>query len=221
MKTGSLLPVLLMLAALLTAPATGSGQTTVAGLNYQTGSVLINGVPADAACSIMQAQHWYRTGEDVPLSQMFLRLVAAEYPDVYVVHGFSSPHLAWQLCHDHGACPATMKPWTAAARTAALTFRVGGLLTLADVPDYAAALVHLQAHPGDGILLATDGYQSYAIVGVDEDLRGVWVDHYRSGGRAAVLLLDETDGSVLWDAMLYGQSLGPENYMVVIQPRQD
>lgn len=174
--------------------------------------------PANCCCSIMQMQHYLRTGEDIPLSAWYLQLRAGteSFTDgIYVYHGFSSPWLAVRLDATYGSCPASMfRPgrltWTpqivaeAELRKGRFDFlTLTGQPTPPAVPDYPAALVHLAANPGDAVLLGQYGYDGAAIVGVDADGKGIFVRHYQQRGKAEVTHKTLQEGTAFWDKMIY------------------
>lgn len=178
-------------------------------------------------CAAMQVQHHLRTGEDVPLSPQFLITVAGRLSstdDITIRHGWSSPILGWQLAHSFGSCPAPLCTrlgiLTEAMHDAAVPFRVGQeFLTLFQIPDYPSAVAYLAEHPGAVVILTTSGRRAYAIIGVDEEGRGVWLDYWRRA-TPAVLHMSAADGTETWNAMLYAdKELGPENFLVVVNPR--
>lgn len=205
--------------------------TRIASLNYRsddpTARLIDHTNPAAVVCFGLQMQAYLRTGIDTPLSPRYLRIKAGSKPgdDVTVQHGFSNPRFAWQLARDYGSCPAEMCPWytiwsTAAMDNAAKVYRAGPTIYgYETIPSYTAALIQLAAKPGDYIHVATDGWEAYAIVGVDQSGRGIWVDCYKRSGPARVQLLDIAAGESLWSRMTTGRSFGPENYVLGVGMR--
>lgn len=181
----------------------------------------INGEPAAVWCDVMQWQHFVRTGENVTLSPQYVLSTAAKrYEDVYLLHGLSSPALGWQIAHDFGSCPQALCPRRTLTPercdSAAAPYRVGGLLTLAAIPDCTAAMAFVSANPGAAVVLTTDGYDSYALLDVDQD-HGLWITH-DSSGRAVLQWLDVAQGSALWESMIRGNWFPADNYMVAVLP---
>lgn len=207
----------------------GGDYTNIANLNY-TSNDPYHGSPSSVCCSIMQMQHYLRTGQDIPRSPQYLRIRAGiEVPfqgdDIYPGHGFSSPWLAVRLVADYGSCPASMCTWgnlipTPAMEAAAQEVRgTYDFRTLWDIPDYVAALEYLKLpeNRGDAVMLSTDGYSYYGIIGVDQQGKGIWLDHYMRLGKARIQHLGLEDGQRLWDAQIRGNMYGPpEAYMAVM-----
>lgn len=209
----------------------------IGNLNYRNSPTdLDNWAQANNCCSIMQMQRWLREGIDVPLSARYLVTKAAsESPtdQIRFFHGFTSAWLAVRLDADYGSCPASMYPltqWRITPAMEAEAAKVKGrydFLTLTGaptppaVPDYAAALVHLKANPGDAVLLSQYGFDGYAIVGVDADGKGIWIRHYKQRGKPQILHLDEAAGKPLWDKMIYDNppQYQPVEFMTVHRMR--
>lgn len=205
----------------------------IANLDYRTQRVYReNWAPSACCCSIMQMQHYLRTGVDTPLSAKYLCVKAGTADprdDIGSWHGFSSTWLAVKLVADHGSCPDAMYQPLRVRITpqmeAEAALRKGryDFLQLADVPDYAAALTHLAANPGDAVLLGDYWtWDGYAIVGVDAEGNGIWVRHFQTDGPAEVRHLGVADGSVIWDDLVYNENprgIPPEAFMVVMRMR--
>lgn len=189
------------------------------------------GAPASIALAICQMQDYLQYGTDIPRSPHFLRWVAAQqdpFDDIYPVHGFSSPFLSIKLASEIGAPTLASCPRTTAGRftqamyaDAAASRRQNGLLNMNDVPDYPSALNHLAANPGDAIQLATDGWDGYAIIGLNQQGRGIWLRFYdgrfldTSIRRAVVDFPTEQEGIARWRNMVEGNMVPPINYMTV------
>lgn len=184
-------------------------------------------------CDVMQMQHYLRTGIDVgPLSPQFMTICAAEWDGpggTNIFHGWTSPLLGWGIAEKFGTCLAkTCGPMTAkltdAMKSEALQFRVGSqFLLLKDIPDYPAAVAHLAANHGDAFVLSCAHRKSYAIIGVDSQGRGIWLDGTKNKP-PRVLAMSETDGIEAWRSMLYGQrnsggTYPPEQFMVGLTMR--
>lgn len=184
-------------------------------------------------CDVMQMQAYLRTGVDPgPLSPQFMTICAAEWDGpggTNIGHGWSSPLLGWGIAEKYGACRSTTCPQKArkltdAMKSEAAQFRVGSqFLLLKDIPDYPAAVAHLAANHGDGFVLSNAGRKSYAIIGVDAQGRGIWLDG--SGTTPPkVVAKSEADGIAAWRSMLYDQrnrggTYPPEQFMVGLTMR--
>ena len=190
-----------------------------------------HGAPTSLGLAICQMQDYLQFGVDVPRSPHYLRWQAAAQDsrdDIYPYHGISSPLLLISLTSTIGAPSLEVCPRTRAGRftsamhsEAAVTRRVNGYGYLSDVPDYPAALAHLAANPGDAIQLATDGWDGYAIIGVDDQGRGIWLRFYDGRNfnfsvRPATVDTPTTQQGIdRWERMVNGNSLPPINYMAV------
>lgn len=219
-------------------PGVPGDYNKIALLDFQTDDDSY-GAPPSAAAVIPHVQRYLRDGMDVPLSQWYIRVKVdlsdlkptKENPkinrgEITARHGTSSPRLMWQALHDHGVCPLSMCKGgelsipTPAIDAAAAPYKVGGLLGLTEVPDYTAAINHLKANKGDGLLLTTDGRESYAVVAVDDQDRGLWVGYYNSGNKANLQWLSVEEGTAkmrkLGEDQYYGK---PADYFLVIKKR--
>ena len=231
MRGAAVSALILTIAAVLTQ----GDYSQIANLDYGT-DMPNHGCMASTLCSVMQMQSYLRTGVDPGrLSPAFLMIEAGTIPgdDVIVLHGFSSPILGWQLAHDWGSCPVELCPKSTLtvrgmtaynpdgrddAREAALPFRVGNFTGYADLPNCQTAYSWLATRPGAAVIVGTDGYPCYAIMGLDSHGRGIWLTHYGISGPAQIDYLDAVAGQQRWDAMtLNSCCFGPENYVAGIE----
>jgi hypothetical protein len=185
-------------------------------------------------CDAMQIQYYMRTGVDPgPLSPQYtITSIGQRDPrdDITTLHGWSSPWLGVSICQQFGSCAAALCPpnpltfkVSAAAKADAEKYKTSGeFLQLKDVPDYPAAVKHIAAHPGDVCILTNEGRESYAIIGVDAQGRGIWLDHNRVGP-PLVRHLTEAEGAAIWSRMIYrtdnprrNEALEPAGFMVVM-----
>jgi hypothetical protein len=182
-------------------------------------------VPCAQFCNVGTLQAYLRDGSNTPLSSQFLLSVigASDGPfgTITIPHGASSPQLIWQWMHYKGSppewvCPRVTINVTQAQYDAAYPYRVGRFIGLATIPDYRAAVQYLAAHPGAAVVLTTDGYQSYSIVGL-KDGKGIWLEYQRPG-RPTVRYLTEAEGAAIWDSMVNGNTHPPASYMAGVDP---
>lgn len=184
-----------------------------------------NYIVAACFCDVMEMQEWKRSGVDVPLSPQFMsRIAAREYEDVYFPHGWSNPILGWDLSSRFGSTPASIyKPIiTDVMEAEALKYRVGqDFYTWYQVPDYPSAVEYIKVNDGSAAIITTGGRRAYAIIDVDINGLGIWVDHNgRKNQRPLVTHKAETEGVEIWNSMIYGQGeLGPENFVVILTTR--
>lgn len=179
-------------------------------------------------CAAMQVQQFGRDGSDIALSPQYMITVAGRLQprdDITIQHGWSSAILGWQLAHSFGAPPASMYTQVRGVLTdevheAAQQFTVGQeFMTFNQLPNYPSTLGYIAQHPGAVAILTTSGRRAFAIIGVDAEGRGLWLDYWQRTV-PQVLHLSEPDGVATWNAMLYAdKELGPENFMVVLTPR--
>lgn len=189
-----------------------------------------HGSPTSCAVAALQIQKAVRTNNYTvgPLSTEYILRKAGQksyFDNINARHGISSGRLLWQYCFDFGSCPLSMCPTptrrlTTDMHSAALPYRCGVLLGLADVPDHQSALEHLAANYGDCILLTTDGYRAFLLIGIDEFGNGIWLDFY-SQQRARLQYLDYAAGNALWNDMLYGNDFTADNYLTVFTMRSN
>ena len=188
----------------------------IANLNFYTSNT-DHGSPAAVGLGIVQTQYYLATGQDIPLSQKYLRIKVGResFTDIInVPHGFSSPALTQAKCYQYGSCPEVMwkRPITPEMDAAAI--HAGpAFFTYTDVPTYAAAKAHLAVNPGDGVMISTDGYDAYGFIGLDSQQRGILVHYYGTNGYADVLHLDDAAGDALWRQMTEDNDHSPANYV--------